>query len=469
MKNDEKRTLEVLGAAHRAWLKMASLRKRRERYKNYTYGRQWGDPIRDSDGNTVSEGELASRNGRTPLTNNLIRQMVKCVIGRYRDQRSQREKDTNLTGIYQANQLDELDCRALEEFLISGCAIQRVVSEHRPHGKGVWVDNVNPRRFFVNTLNDIRGWDTELTGMLHDMSLTEVVMRFSNGSRDKAARIREIYRCHPSVDTSEGFFTAAEGRCRVIEVWTLESRELVKCHDPEKGSLTTLSQDAANCLEAENRTRKKSGRKPLKWRTLISTCWHCRFISPRGDLLAERYAAWHPFTIRLYPLTDGEIHSFVEDIIDQQKYVNRLITLIDHVMGTSAKGALLFPYRQKLDSMSWEEIGRQWASCDGIIPYDPRSGEPAPQQLVSGGGDVGAYNLLNLEMKLFQEISGVSEALTGSGTAGARGTSMYDSQVRNATIALADLLETFNGFIDSRDSTLKKYCNLTNKYLDGQG
>lgn len=464
----DKMALEVLGAAHRSWLKMASLRKRRERYKSYTYGRQWDDLILDSDGNAVSEGELASRNGRTPLTNNLIRQMVKCVVGRYRDQRSQREKDSRLSDIYRANQLDELDCRALEEFLISGCAIQRVVNERRPHGKGVWVDNVNPRRFFVNALSDIRGWDTELTGMLHDMSLTEVVMRFSHGNRDKAARIKGIYRGHAVADPGDGFFTAAEGRCRVIEAWTLESRELIECHDPERGSLERYSPGVADDMEAENRCREKSGRHLLKWRMRISTVWHCRYLSPRGDLLAEGYSAWHPFSIKLYPLTDGEIHSFVEDIIDQQKYVNRLITLIDHVMGTSAKGALLFPYRQKLDTMSWEDIGRQWASCDGIIPYDPRSGEPTPQQLVSAGGDAGAYNLLNLEMKLFQEISGVSEALTGSGTAGALGSSMYDSQVRNATIALADLLETFEGFICSRDATLKKYCHLTNKHLAGQ-
>lgn len=457
--NAEKRTREVLAAAHRAWMKMSSFRERRERYKSFTYGRQWGDLMVDGDGKAVSEEELASRNGRTPLTNNLIRQMVKCVIGRYRDQRSQRGAAAELGGVYRANRLNELDCRALEEFLISGCAVQRVVMERRPHGSGVWVDNVNPRRFFVNSISDIRGWDTELVGMLHDMSLTEVVMRFSRGIVGRAQWLRSVYRGRAAVDRSDGFFSAAEGRCRVIEVWTLESRELIDCHDPERGTLTRLDSLSVEELEAENLARERDGRAPLKWRGRVSTQWHCRYITPRGELLGESHSpAWagHPFVVKLYPLTDGEIHSFVEDIIDQQKYVNRLITLIDHVMGTSAKGALLFPYRQKLDTMTWEEIGRQWASCDGIIPYDPRGGEPAPQQLVSGGGDIGAYNLLNLEMKLFQDISGVSEALTGSGTAGAKGTSMYDSQVRNATIALADLLETFDGFIEDRDMKLER-------------
>lgn len=462
------RTREILEAAHRAWLKLADLRQRRERYKNFTYGRQWGDIIRDSDGRDICEEELASRNGRKPLTNNMIRQMVKCVIGRYRDQRAQREApvDNPIAKAYRVNQLNELDCRTLEEFLISGCAIQRVVNERRPMGSGTWVDNVSPRRFFINAISDIRGWDTELIGMLHDMSLAEVLMRFSRGDAANADRLKAIYRDTKSTEMTDGFFTAPAGRCRVVEVWTLESCETVECHDPETGTMTRLSTEAIDGLQKENRQRQADGRRTLKWRRAADVHWHCRYISPRGDLLHERYSCLpsgeHPFIVKLYPLVDGEIHSFVEDIIDQQKYVNRLITLIDHVMSTSAKGALLFPYRQKIDNMSWEDIGRQWSACDGIIPYDPRIGEPIPQQIVSHGGDIGAYDMLDLEIKLFRDISGVSEALSGHGNSGAKGNSMYENQVHNATIALADILETFRGFIEWRDRMVKENIEIVN-------
>lgn len=462
------RTREVLEAAHRAWLKLADLRQRRERYKNFTYGRQWNDTIYDNDGRAISEEELASRCGRTPLTNNLIRPMVKCVIGRYRDRRAQQRvnHDNAVRKAYSVNQLNELDCRTLEEFLISGCAIQRVVNEHRPMGRGVWVDNVSPRRFFINNITDIRGWDTELIGMLHDMSLAEVVMRFSHGDAATADRLRAIYRDMRTGGMSDGFFTAPAGRCRVVEVWTLESCETVECHDPETGSMSRLTTEAADDLKRENRQRQSSGRPQLKWRKTTDIQWHCRYISPRGDLLHERHSrlasGQHPFIVKLYPLVDGEIHSFVEDIIDQQKYVNRLITLIDHVMSTSAKGVLLFPYRQKISNMSWEDVGKQWSACDGIIPYDPRNGEPAPQQLVSHSGDIGAYDLLDLEMKLFRDVSGVSEALSGHGTSGAKGNSMYENQVYNATVALADLLDTFGGFIEWRDRIMRENIEITN-------
>lgn len=81
--------------------------------------------------------------------------------------------------------------------------------------------------------------------------------------------------------------------------------------------------------------------------------------------------------MKFYPLTDGEIHPFVEDVIDQQKYVNRLITLIDNVMGTSAKGVLLFPEDQLSDGTSWADIKAMWASYDGVIPYRPRRATPS--------------------------------------------------------------------------------------------
>ena len=66
----------------------------------------------------------------------------------------------------------------------------------------------------------------------------------------------------------------------------------------------------------------------------------------RRDIISQYDSSYrhrsHPFVFKLYPLTDGEVHSMVEDVIDQQKYVNRLITLVDHIMGASAKGALLY-------------------------------------------------------------------------------------------------------------------------------
>ena len=44
----------------------------------------------------------------------------------------------------------------------------------------------------------------------------------------------------------------------------------------------------------------------------------------------------HPICCCFTPL-DGEVWGFVEDIIDQQKYINRLIVLQDMIISASAK------------------------------------------------------------------------------------------------------------------------------------
>ncbi len=464
----ENKAIDVLMAAHRAWLAAADLRSRRARYKRYTYGDQWSDPVADNDGNIVTEGEFAASCGKKPLTNNLIRQLVKSIVGRFRNSLSLEKSAPSMKPISDANHLDELDCRAMEEFLISGCAIQRVIAERRMQGKGVWIDNVNPAQFFINATADPRGWDTELIGMLHDMSMTELIMRYSHGSRRRAQRLREIYSENnmgamklsgilgASINSNLDFFRAKDDRYRVIEVWTLESREMIRCHDRLEGQYYAIAPEDERLITAENARRAKNGEPAIDSRWEIRAVWHCRYLAPTGDILDETDSPYphrgHPFVTKFYPLTDGEIHSFVEDVIDQQRYVNRLITLIDHIMGTSAKGALLFPDNQRPQGMAWDEIGRRWSACNGIIPYRPRPGEPAPVQLATNNTNIGAYELLNLEMKLFEDISGVSKALQGREASASTSASLYESEARNAAIALTDIFETFNAFRRQRDS-----------------
>ena len=148
------------------------------------------------------------------------------------------------------------------------------------------------------------------------------------------------------------------------------------------------------------------------------------------------------------------MHSFVEDVIDQQRYVNRLIVMIDHILSSTAKGVLLFPVEQLPKDSDWESVADAWARCDGVIPITG-IGSQMPTQVVTTGANSGAYQLLSLQMDLFEKISGVSEALAGRQVSPATGVSLYESQIKNATIALADLLETFISLIKTRNSAAR--------------
>ena len=125
--------------------------------------------------------------GYNPATNNLIRRLLKSIIGYYRSSIAANRLNDDV------NNLPEIDARTLEEFLISGCDIQRVTYERRRGGLARWVDIVSPARFFINSVTDLRGDDVEILGQIRDMSLNEVVMRFSMGDRRRADALRSHF------------------------------------------------------------------------------------------------------------------------------------------------------------------------------------------------------------------------------------------------------------------------------------
>ena len=75
----------LLQRAYDTWLAADDLRRRRLRQKRYTYGDQWSDLVDDLAGGRIVERELLLEKGKRPLTNNLIRQLVKSIVGRYRN------------------------------------------------------------------------------------------------------------------------------------------------------------------------------------------------------------------------------------------------------------------------------------------------------------------------------------------------------------------------------------------------
>ena len=460
---NQERDNRVLHAAYQAWMNAAGLRQARLRNKRFTYGDQWGDLVKDHTGRVMTEGEHMANQGCESITNNLIRQLVKTIVGRFRSQYIKHDEATTVPaqGCID-NELNELDSRALEEFLISGCCIQRIETAQEPGGaEHTRVDNVNINSLFVNAMDDTRAWDCELIGQLHDLNIAQLLRRVAGGNQRKAAWVRRLYSdsvdsrmadftTHLGADSQQGrdFWHARDGKCRAIEVWTLESREVIVCHNRQEGTLSVVPASMAQRYKSDPEVS-------TRWD--IATVWHCRWFSPMGDLLAEYDSPWahgsHPFVIKLYPLTDGEVHAVVEDIIDTQKHVNRMISLLDQVMRSSAKGVLLFPESALPEGWTWEDARRCWSSANGLLPYNPRFSDAKPEQISSTGGNENAFRMIELQMKLFEDISGVNGALQGKAPTVQSG-GAYQLQSENANIALSDVFETFEAFRRQRDKKI---------------
>lgn len=425
-----------------AYGSLSDFRRQRARYKRFTFGRQWDDMMVTPKGEHISEGEYAARNGRVPMTNNMLHRLVKTLVGHFRTNEEPRKADHN--------HLDELDARMLEEFLISGCAIQRVWREHRPGtgGELTWVDNVPPDDFFCYPLRDPRGADVEVIGQFHEMGLAEALGRFACSSKARAA------------DIERELMAGCTGprmlpRCRVTEVWVREAVGQLRCHDRLTATLYSVPQDKAGNIQAINRRRQRRGEPKIDMRYEVATRWVGRWLSDGGMELMRCEAPRHPYAVKFYPLIDGEVHSYVSGVIDQQKYINRLLTVMDNIMATSAKGVLLFPVDELPEEVEWRDVQERWAAYDSIIPYQPRPQSPGPHQVVGNGADCGAGKMLDMELRLFEQVSGVSNALQGSGRESGSSAQLFDAQTRNSLAAVADVFKSFKDFRAVRDALMQ--------------
>lgn len=445
---------------------LAPLRQRRARHKAFTYGRQWGDACRTPDGRTLTEGQRITEEGRVPITNNIIRRTVKSIIGRYRymcrnaDSQQPDSLPSSGDAAMLASEVSETDARALEEFLISGCAIQYISADCEP-------ENISPERFFFHEFSRGDAKDCRFMGRLTDMSLAEALRRFSGGDTRRARAIKEAMARSrgpespfPSMSSDGGFSTPSRpGTYRVVELWRLAESEYLDVSDPVSGKRLIESPDALERLEGLNRARAEVGSQLLQWTHGVQERWEGLWLTTSGEVLGRVLSApgaRPPFALRFYPMIDGEIHSLVEDVIDQQKHVNRLISLLDHIISSSAKGVLLYPADQLPEGFTWKDLRRIWSNPMGILPFKRTAKGMMPQQVnASGAGGEGATEMLRMQLRLFDEISGAAGALRGnSGTAAGEG--MLRAELENAMISMLDVLASFRAFVLERDEAATK-------------
>lgn len=485
----DRRAFDILMEAQHYWNQMEDFRKDRERNKRYTYGFQWDDKI-CVDGETMTEEEYIKRQGNVPLKNNLIRRLVKSVLGVYRSQSKEptctaRDRDEQKLGEtmstilqcnMQLNRMTEVYARTMEEFLISGFIVHRKSYGWRNGKEDCWTDYVQPNNFFIdNNMRDFRGWDVSVLGEIHDISFGQLCEQFASSPEDYR-RLRDIYKWaakkeyiasyaerfgYSRLENYDFLFTSEPGRCRVIEVWRKEQKPRYRCHDYQNGDIFKIDvEDYQKCVVAVNDERIEMAKSvgmpeeevPLVKATwFIDDYWYFYYLSPFGDILKEGETPYehdsHPYVFKAYPFIDGEIHSFVADVIDQQRYTNRLITLYDWIMRVSAKGVLLMPEDCLPDGVSIDDIAESWAEFNGVIVYRPSKNGRVPEQVANNSTNIGIAELLNMQLKFFEDISGVTGALQGKPGFSGESAAHFQQQTQNATTTLLDLLECFSGFV----------------------
>lgn len=412
---------------------------------------------------------------------------------------------TTLQCNWQKNKMKELNARSFEEFLVSGMIIHRKWYGRNAKGDcDCWTSYVSPDHFVVDgVMRDFRTWDASLVGEIHDISFTELIQTFARTAKDYeklskeyslakdaryfGQRFDRFFSRYSDGESKNSFLLPNDPSvCRVFELWTLENRSGYHCHDYVDGTVFTVDpEDYSSVVLDENRKRIEMARaagvpeeiikqaqdfadyvgeydttgeltmpKECKLITAvphIASVWHYRYITPTGMILAEGDTPYkhggHPYVFRFYPFINGEIHSFVDDVIDVQKQFNRTLSQTDMITRASSKGALLVPESSIPDDSSIEEMNQKWSKPTAAIKYkDDHGRNPKPTQETGSPNISAQMALLQTFQKLMEDQSGIHGAVQGKPGASSVSGALYAQQAQNSTMTLLDLLDTFASF-----------------------
>lgn len=508
-----KRNPELLNRFYTAWANLSKFREDRDRSLRYVYGDQWSDEIMYK-GRLITEKNYIQSKGNIPLVNNIMRSLVNSVTGIYAKQDTEpvcfarnREQQavgnmmtTALQCNWQVNKMPDLLLNIFEEYLISGAAIARDTYEYREDTLDEYTDGVNPYYFAWEGGSDPRHTDIRLIGQMHDMSYNELVSAFVNKETGITIdELRSLYFGRDGERISEfgepslnalneknklsniSFYSSSsKHEYRVFEVWAKEIKTRYRCWDVNTGERYKIETHQLKEVEAENKRRMEMGAQygmspddiPLiETELFVDNYWYYTFLTPTGYVLLEGETPYefnsHPYTVKLYPFINGEVHSFTGTFIDQQRYINRLITLNDFILRTSAKGVTLVPEDCIPDDMSPEEFAEKWTSVDGLIIYKPRVGSNLkPEIFHNNSTNIGISEMLQLQLSLVDRISNVTGALQGKTPASGTSASRYSMEAQNATTSLAAALKKFTTFTE--DIAKKKVKIMQQYYEDGR-
>lgn len=474
--------------ARRSWDNLRTYREQRARCKRYLYGEQWGDEVVVNNVR-MTEREYIERQGMPAMQNNIMGKILNVVKGIRRQQNlvpictavdpeESKYADVFTTLLHQNMKLNrrrEVDSRQFEEFGLGGLSVYKVSWAMRNGRENAFVDYVNPNYIFFDQGIDLQLRDLNYVGQLHDMELVDVLVRFAKTPEDET-RLKEIYH-----DVSSGVFSYGgvaatlidsgvsrmsfqlprdRTKCRVLEVWSKHRRRCLKCHDTLTADAYMLPLEDLAAIDAENARRLSMAEGLTESAELIAyevsyeTYWVVRYLTPLGHILLEMESpywdngeSYHPYVLKPYPYLDGEIRSFVSSFIDQQRFVNHYIIMLDFCVKNAAKGVLAIDENSIPEGMSVEDFASEWVKSNGVILYNSNGGAQLPKAIQNASVPAGLDYMINLQKGMMEEVSGVQSALQGKVSTAQTSGYLYQQQVQQSQASIYDLIETYNSFL----------------------
>jgi hypothetical protein len=198
-----------------------------------------------------------------------------------------------------------------------------------------------------------------------------------------------------------------------------------------------------------------SNRLLIEFEERYVTSWVYYHLSPWGHILWTQDSPYehnsHSYVAKYYPLFEGQAYGMVYDLIDQQKAINRNYIMHDFITSAAAKGVLLVPEEAIPDDMDIEDFADEWSKYNGVIKYRAKDGVKQPEQVVARNFNVGQFDMINLQMKLMNDIGGVHDAMQGKSLGTGTPSSLYQQAVQNSQTNILDYMESFAWLLMKRD------------------
>ena len=493
--DDQKKfNLPLLTRAEAAWMAQAETRKEWLRNLRYVRGDQWSDYVEDENGERVLErNRIAARTGGVALQNNHLIKIVNTLMGIYSrsatmpvcfarqenaDAKSQmmtRALKTN----WDNNEMKDLLEGEFFQMIVGGTSIVKEVWAEQDGVDDSYTYKVDlGHAFWEAEGTDPRHWDISMIGEFRDYTIGELAATFAESEYDYN-QLLEIYKPYLSQlatihktrnDYSEGSwnYPMTTNLCRVYEIWTKEHKPGIRCKDimnTEQPLYHIDPRDLPN-IQAENERRIALGREqgiadddiPLieyKGKGLgykIYEYWHYWALTPDGRILVDYDSPFehgsHPYTIKMHLYANGRTTPFISCIIDQQRYINRLITLNDLLINSSIKSLKMIPIDLIPKGMSQREFARQAVELDGWVFYEPqnRMTNAEPKVITQNATNIGIHELLQVQLSSINDITNVHGALQGKAPNAGTSAQRYLMESQNATTSIATLLNKFSRF-----------------------
>lgn len=499
-----KESMEILEMVDTTWAAGSAFRRQTERSSRYYKGDQWKDKVvirhRDGTTETLTEEEYIERQGRPALKQNLIRPLVRTIIGQlrlnpYKSLVYARQADgqpaadmmtSALEGVHAMNDKNERDARLFETYLVSGAAIYntgyKFDSERKmpyPYYKAI-----DPSRYFQTVAaSDVCGDDVDFCGDFFDTSILDIKSMYAK-TKKQEKELEEIYGNNSRRDVVQNiqFITSnaentsprislGTGECRVIRVCRKEGHWDLAVHDYSDASWETYNlkenPNVKAAIDSEIRRRKQmadelgvdyedgSNRLLIEYEEKYVTSWVYYHLSPWGHVLWTQDSPYehnsHSYVAKYYPLFEGQAYGMVFDLIDQQRAINRNYIMHDFITSAAAKGVLLVPEEAIPDDMDIEDFADEWSKYNGVIKYRAKDGVKQPEQVVARNFNVGQFDMINLQMRMMNDIGGVHDAMQGKSLGTGTPSSLYQQAVHNSQANILDYVESFAWLLMKRD------------------